>query len=165
MGLGGIAEAWSAQAPHLWTNLVVSPDNWRAKPGLKNRARRRAGMRLIGPRQQAWTVERPGGPYPTRGAVTEVESAFRLLGSLLRLHWVFAIAEISKGVVIVAVGDMVIAEDLGEVVRIFAVGLPEMRCAMRGRSAELGRASRAEQGRLSLRVVIRRLRRSAEPCS
>ncbi len=95
-------------------------------------------MRLIGSRQraQAWIVERAGGPYPTRGAVTKVESALRLLGSLLRLHWVFAISEISKGVAIVAIGDMVIAEDLGEVVRIVVVGLPEMRCAMRGRTGE-----------------------------
>ena len=121
-------------------------------------------MRSIEPggRAQARTVVRPRGPYPPRATVAEIESAFRGLGSLLWLHWVFAIAEISKGLAIVAIGDMVIAEDLGEVVRIAAVGLPEARRVMRERPGGLARASGAMRGRVRLRTAIRRLRRNSE---
>jgi hypothetical protein len=123
-------------------------------------------MRVIGPRLRApaQIVERPGGPYPSRGAVAR--QALTGLARLARLHWIFAIAEISKGLAIVAIGDMVIAEDLGEVVKIAAVGLPEMRRrAMHGRPAGLARASGAVRGRVRLRMAIRRLSRNSELCS
>ncbi len=122
-------------------------------------------MRVIGSRLRApaQIVERPGGPYPSRGAVAR--QAVTGLARLARLHWIFAIAEISKGLAIVAIGDMVIAEDLGEVVKIAAVGLPEVRRAMHGRPAGLARASGAVRGRVRLRMAIRRLRRNSELCS
>jgi len=116
-------------------------------------------MRFVEPRRraQARIVERPGGLHPRRGAVAQ--QALFGLARLARLHWVFAISEISKGLAIVAIGDMVIAEDLGEVVRIAAFGVPEMRRALRARPAGRTRASSAERGRARLRIFIRRLRR------
>ena len=91
------------------------------------------------PLAHAHIIERPGGAK--RGAVTEIKRAFNRLLRLARANWIFAITEISKGVAIVAIGDMVIAEDLGEVVRIAATGLPEMRVATRERATGLARAS------------------------
>ncbi|BDV39700.1 hypothetical protein DSM21852_29530 [Methylocystis bryophila] len=61
----------------------------------------------------------------------QVESAFNNFSRLARANWIFAVTEISKGLAIVTIGDMVIAEDLGEVVRIAATALPEMRGAAR----------------------------------
>jgi len=65
----------------------------------------------------------------------------------------------------VTIGDMVIADDLGEAVRIVAVGVPEMRRALRARPAGLARASSADRGRSRLIMVIQRLRRNSELCS
>ncbi len=100
-------------------------------------------MRVIGPRQldRAQILECPDGPHAELGAVAERESAFRELARLTQLHWVLALSEISKGVVYVTIGDMVIAEDLGEVVRIAATALPEMRASTRVRVKRLARDS------------------------
>jgi hypothetical protein len=107
-------------------------------------------MRFIEPQWRSCEqiVYRPGRPYSARGAVAEIEFAFRTLACLARLHWIFAISEISKGVAIVTIGDMVIAEDLGEVVRIAATALPEMRGATRShRPGWLERRARRERNR------------------
>jgi len=101
-------------------------------------------MRFLGPqRAYAQFLERPGGP--PGGAAEEILSACRELARLARLHWILAITEISKGLAIVAIGDMVIAEDFGEAVRIAALGLPEMRGATRARAIGWARVGRGAE--------------------
>jgi hypothetical protein len=105
------------------------------------------------------------GPFSARGAVEEVESALKRLARLARVHWIFAISEISKGLAIVTIGDMVIAEDLGEAVRVVAVALPGIRGGTPADAIGLARASSPERGTSRLIMVIQRLRRNSELCS
>jgi len=121
-------------------------------------------MRFPGPQQRAYAqvVEALGGPCAPGGCGAEILAALRELGRLARLHWILAVTEISKGLAIVTIGDMVIAEDLGEAVRIAAVALPEMRGATRAGAIGLARASVAEQGTSRLRMAVRRLCRNPE---
>jgi hypothetical protein len=123
-------------------------------------------MRFIVPQWRSCEqiVCRPRRPFSARGAVAEVESALKRLARLARLHWIFAISEISKGLAIVTIGDMVIAEDLGEAVRIVAVALPGIRGGTRAGAIGLARASRADRGTSGLIMVIQRLRRNPELC-
>jgi len=43
----------------------------------------------------------------------ELKAPFCALLRLARLHWAFAISEICKGFVVIVVGDLVVADELG----------------------------------------------------
>jgi hypothetical protein len=60
-------------------------------------------------------------PSPIRGG-RGAGWAFTLL-RLAKANGVFAVSEICKGVVIVAIGDMVIADEIGELISAVALGM------------------------------------------
>jgi len=49
-----------------------------------------------------------------RSAATEINALFFTLVQLAQLHWAFAISEICKGIALFAIGDLVVADELGE---------------------------------------------------
>ncbi|MFY9658204.1 MAG: hypothetical protein WAK01_16755 [Methylocystis sp.] len=102
-------------------------------------------MRFLGPQQRvhAQILQSLGEFCPVGSARAKIASAIVDLARLVRLHWIFAIAEISKGLAIMTVGDMAIAEDFGEFVKIAAVSLPEMRGFTRAGAIGIARAAGA----------------------
>jgi hypothetical protein len=134
----GPLSAERPQAPprHIRGRILAYPaaSGW-GEQGLQRRARRkRPGMRLIRLRREdrGRTARRPRRPFPARRAVAELERSFGALARLTRVHWIFATAEICKGLAIVTIGDMVIADDLGELVTIAAQSLRFMDAARGG---------------------------------
>ena len=105
-------------------------------------------MRFLGPqRERAPILPSLCAPHSLGCAPAIIRSAFGALARLIQLNWIFAISEISKGVAIVSIGDMAIADDFGELVRMAAVTLPEMRGFSRAGAVGLAGAARSERGR------------------
>lgn len=72
-------------------------------------------MRFIRRRQKnsATLAETRSASPSTVPTVRQLEALLREIPRLARSHWIFAIAEISKGLALVTIGDMVVADELG----------------------------------------------------
>lgn len=99
------------------------------------------------PNDPATAAGRRSPFFSRRGATIELKAPFIALLHLWRLHWTMAVSEICKGLVVVTIGDMVIADELGALLGSTAENLKSLGEFERFLRA-VGRASKVGNGRV-----------------